>query len=44
MGLFADKMKDKNRQIILRSIDSIKVYRKNTSNHAEAPKAQNMAF
>ena len=44
MGIVADKMKGKNRQIILRSIDFIKVYRKNTSSHSQAQIAQNMAF
>jgi hypothetical protein len=44
MGPFADKMKGKDRSIILRSIDFIKVYMANDSDHTEAQIAENMTF
>jgi len=44
MGLFADKMKEKNRQKKLISIDSMVIYRKILSGRSQAQIAQNMAF
>ena len=43
MGISADKMKAKNRQVKLISIDSIKAYRKNARTHSEAQIGQIMA-